>query len=108
MDKRLYNALDSIRKGIEDLEEAEKNMRVLSSSEKPLFSQLCLRAEGRSVKEREWKAYVTEDWKNHATAFVDAQVEFNKALRKYELKLKAYDAEHLTYKNEGAAIKRQV
>lgn len=107
MDQRLYDRLEKIEESIKALETVEHRYLTLEANRKPLYSQLFLRAEGRNVAEKEAQAYDSKDWRAFASALVDTESAYNRERRMYELRLKAYDAEHLTFKNEAPAIKRQ-
>lgn len=107
MDDRLFKRLEKIESSIELLRDAEHTFLTLEANRKVLAAQLYLKAEGKNVAEKEANAYATLDWRNFAAAHVDAETNFNRERRMYELRLKAYDAEHLTFKNEAPVIKRQ-
>jgi hypothetical protein len=107
MDDRLYKRLEKIEQSIDELRDVEKRFLALEANRKPLYSQLFLKAEGKNIAEREAEAYNSKDWRDFAAALVDAESDFNHERRMYELRLKAYDAEHLTLKTEVPVIKRQ-
>lgn len=107
MDDRLYKRLEKIESSIEDLREAERAFLELEANRKVLYSQLFLKAEGKNVAEREAAAYASDDWIKFMAGHVEAESAFNHERRMYELRLKAYDAEHLTFKNEAPVIRRQ-
>lgn len=107
MDDRLYKRLEKIEASIDSLRAVEKLYLMLEANRKPLYSQLFLRAEGKNVAEKEAQAYDSKEWRDFATGLVQAESDFNHERRMYELRLKAYDAEHLTFKNETPAIRRQ-
>lgn len=107
MDDRLFKRLEKIEQSIDEMREIEKKYLALEASRKPLYSQLFLKADGKNVAEREAEAYNSKDWRYFAAGLVEAESDFNHARRMYELRLKAYDAEHLTLKTETPVIKRQ-
>lgn len=107
MDERLFKRLEKIEDSITELREVEKRYLALEATRKPLYSQLFLQAVGKSVADREATAYNSADWRDFAAGLVEAESDLNHARRMYELRLKAYDAEHLTYKNEQPVIRRQ-
>jgi hypothetical protein len=107
MDARLYQRLEKIEESIAKLREAERRFLTLEANKKPLYSQLFLTAEGKNVAEREATAYNSEQWRHFIGGLVQAETDFNHERRMYELRLKAYDAEHLTLKTETPVIKRQ-
>lgn len=107
MDDRLYKRLEKIEHSIEKLREVEKTYLDLEATKKPLYSQLFLAAKGKNVAEKEAEAYDSQDWRDFVSGLVEAESAFNYERRMYELRLKAYDAEHLTLKTETPVIKRQ-
>ncbi len=107
MDSRLEERLERIQSALERLRESEKIFLTLEANRKAMFSQLFLKAQGKSVAEKEANAYASADWINFMTAHVDAESDFNSDRRLYELRLKAYDAEHLTLKTEAPVIRKQ-
>lgn len=107
MDDRLYKRLEKIEASIDQLREVEKKFLALEAHKRPLYSQLFLKAEGKNVAEREAQAYNSPEWRNFAAGLVEAESDYNHERRMYELRLKAYDAEHLTLKTESPVIKRQ-
>lgn len=107
MDDRLFKRLEKIEQSIELLRQSEKIFLQLEANKKPLFSQLFLKADGKNNAEKEAAAYDSKDWRDYANGLVIAEVDFNYQRRLYELRLKAYDAEHLTLKTETPVIKRQ-
>ena len=107
MDDHLYERLKKIEEQVERLEKIEKQYLYLDAHKKIMFSSLFLEAEGKSVAEREAFVYASDKWKNFIDGAVEAETQYLREKRLLELKLKAYDAAHLTFKVEGAAIKRQ-
>jgi hypothetical protein len=95
MDKRLEERLSRWLTQIEEVHAKELAWRKLDASEKSLLAELTLKAEGKSHAERETRALASQSWKD-----------FSHAKRLLELKAKAYDAEHVTYKIENEAVKR--
>lgn len=107
MDDRLYKRLEKIEESIDNLREVEKQFLTLEANKKALYSELFLRAEGKNVAEKEATAYSSKAWRDFSAGLVAAESDFNHERRMYELRLKAYDAEHLTLKTETPVIKRQ-
>lgn len=107
MDERLYKRLEKIETSIVELRPIEKAFLTCEANRKPLYSQLFLKSDGKNVAEKEARAYDTQDWRDFAAGHVEAEEAYNFARRMYELRLKAYDAEHLTLKTETPVIKRQ-
>jgi len=107
MDDRLYKRLEKLEEQIETLRDAEKQFLALDAHKKVLAAQLFLKADGKNVAEREASVYASDDWIVFSKGHVEAESSYNHERRRYELRLKAYDAEHLTLKTEAPAIKRQ-
>lgn len=107
MDTRLAERLDKLADQIDTLRDAEKAFLELDAHKKVLAAQLYLKTDGKSVAEREAAVYASVDWKNFCAGLVEAESAYNHERRRYELQLKAYDAEHLTLKTEVPVIKRQ-
>jgi hypothetical protein len=107
MDDRLYVRLEKIEESIETLRKVERAFLMLEANKKVLAAQLYLKAEGKNVAEKEAQAFSTNDWINFSKGLAEAESAFNHERRMYELRLKAYDAEHLTLKTETPAIRRQ-
>lgn len=107
MDQRLNERLEKLADQIDKLRDAEKVFLELDAHKKVLAAQLYLKAEGKSVAEKEALVYASGDWVNFSIGLVEAESAFNHERRRYELQLKAYDAEHLTLKTEVPVIRRQ-
>lgn len=107
MDDRLFKRLEKIEESIDKLRQVETEFLQLEAHKKVLYSQLFLKAKGKNVAEKEAEAYDSQDWRDFADGLVRAESAFNYERRMYELRLKAYDAEHLTLKTETPVIKRQ-
>lgn len=107
MDSRLNDRLEKLADQIDKLREVERVFLELDANRKPLYSQLFLHAEGKNIAEREALAYNSRDWRDFTAGLVEAESAFNHERRRYELQLKAYDAEHLTLKTEVPVIRRQ-
>jgi hypothetical protein len=108
MDARLDERLISIADQIDELREAERAFLNLEAHRKVLAAQLYLKADGKNVAEKEANVYASQDWRDFMKGHVAAETAYNHERRMYELKLKAYDAEHLTLKTETPVIRRQV
>lgn len=107
MDDRLRKRLEKLEAQIDKLREAEAKFLALDAHKRPLYSKLFLGAEGKNVAEREAQAYNSKEWRDFSAGHVEAESEYLYERRRYELQLKAYDAEHLTLKTESPVIKRQ-
>lgn len=108
IDDRLLRRLDIIEKYLATLTDAEETYLELEANRKITWAQLYLKTAGKNVAEREAMVYASDDWRDFMAGHVSAESKFNHAKREYELRLKAYDACHLSVKNELPAIKRQV
>jgi hypothetical protein len=106
MDSRLFDRLKKIEDSIDALRVAEKAYLSLEANRKAMLAQLTLKAVGKSHAERETIALASEEWRDFIGGHVEAESNFNHERRMYELRLKAYDAEHLTLKTEAPVIKR--
>lgn len=107
MDSRLEERLTKVSVQIDKLRETERVFLTLEANRKVMAAQLYLRAEGKSVAEKEANVYASESWTAFIAGHVEAESAYNHERRRYELMLKAYDAEHLTLKTETPAIRRQ-
>lgn len=107
MDSRLQKRLERLEAQIERLRDAERIFLQLEAHKKVLAAQLFVKAEGKNVAEREAATFSSDDWITFSNAHYEAETDFNYERRRYELQLKAYDAEHLTLKTETPVIKRQ-
>ena len=108
MDSRLDAQLRKIDEHIKRLFLVEHQFLELDGNKKSLLAALTIQAEGKSHAEKEAKALASEDWKDFVQGHAMKEAEFNRERRRYELLLKAYDAEHLSFKTETQAIKRQL
>lgn len=107
MDQRLSSRLTKLARQIKILEEAERASMLIDTHEKILFSELFLTFKG-SIAEREALVYATPQWQEFVKGQVNANVEYNKAKRYYELLDKAFQAEYLSFKIDSQAISRGV
>ena len=107
MDRRLADRLNEIDSQLEKLRQCEMHFLDLEAHRKVLAAQLFIKADGRSVAEREAQVYSSQEWIDFSGGHAQAETEFNHERRRYELLLKAYDAEHLTLKTETPVIRRQ-
>lgn len=107
MDKRLGARLKKIEEQIETLSAVEKDFLNLDAHKDVLFAELFRKSAGKSVADREADVYASQEWRDFSKGLAETQAEFHRQRRWYELRLKAYDGEHITYKVENAAILRQ-
>lgn len=108
MDSRLKERLNKIGQRIDQLKKVEKEALFLEAHKKVLYSQLFLKAKGKSIAEREANVYASQDWQEFISGLIEAQTNYNEAKRLYELNQNAYLAEHATYKIEASAIQKGV
>jgi hypothetical protein len=106
MDERLRDRLVKISHQIDRLKAVEEPWLNLKASKESEFGLLYLSTTG-SVAEREAKVYTSSEWTDFSKALVQAEVQFNRERRMLDLQLKAYDAEHLSFKIDHSAIARQ-
>jgi len=106
MDRSLADRLNDLWKQSDVLKSAEEAFLRLEAERKPLFSMLFLKAEGKSVADREAVAYNSSDWADFVAGHVAAETAFNYERRKFEILEKAYLAEHATYKIDDRSIRK--
>lgn len=107
MDERLLDRLSKINEQIDQLAVEEERYLALKAHEDALYSILFIKAQGNN-EQRKAEVLASSEWQAFQQGYVASQVLYQKARRQYELKLKAYDAAHLSFKNEYPAIKRQL
>lgn len=108
MDKLLEERLFKISDQIEVLKKVELLFFHFSAHEKVLFASLFSKAKGKSIEDRKSEVYKNDEWIDFSKALSVSNADYLEERRKYELKLKAFDAAYLTYKIENMAIKRGV
>ena len=106
MDTELKDRLQKWHTQIDAVAESSRTYLGLEASEKPLYSQLFLGAQGKSIAEREAHAYASDAWRDFSNGLVVAKTEFNRQMHMLELKKKAFDAAYLTAKLENDGLKR--
>lgn len=107
MDARLYKRLKRIEEHLETLWITEKEFLYLDAHKKVLFAELYRSVDGKSVADKEAAAYASDDWRDFIRGLSEKEAQYNAEKRRYELLIKAYDAEHLTLKTEHPVINRQ-
>ncbi len=108
MDDSLRDRLIKIDEQTKKLYEVERMFLLLDAHKRVLAAELFIKAEGKNVAEKEALVYSSQDWINFSKGLAEAESSFNYEKRQYELKLKAFDACYLSYKQEGAAIRRSI
>lgn len=106
MDSKLRARLEKLEEQHHVLCPIVEMLKELEANEKPLFSKLFLQTKG-TVAEREAMVYASEDWVNFSRGLNDVKAQFINEQRWFEIRQKAYDAEHLTLKTEVPVIRRQ-
>ena len=106
MDQQLQDRLHKWRKQIDVVRKAEELLFNLEASEKALFGKLFLGFDGKTVQERESKAYSSEVWKEFKRGLAAAKAKHNYEKRMLELKVKAYEAVYLQYKIDNDYLRR--
>jgi len=105
MDRTLHEKLTGWHKQIEIVRKAEEKYFLLEASEKGLAAKLFAKSTGNNAKERESNALNCYDWNTFKKGLALAKSKYNHEKRILELKMKAYESEHATYKLEGQAIR---
>jgi len=108
MDAILGERLNKIAKQIKALRDLEEGFFRLEAHEKVLFGSLFSKVEGKSIEDRKAAVHSSKPWADFTLGLSIAHAEYLEAKRTYELKLKAFDAEYLTFKIEEQAIRRGV
>jgi hypothetical protein len=108
MDKCLFDRLKKIEDHIGVLKSIESRYLQLLAHEKVLFAKLFTSVGPGSIEDRKQAVYASQAWIDFADGLAECEASHLESKRLYELKLKAYDAEHLTFKVEAPAIKRQL
>lgn len=103
----LDHSLANWEKQIHELEGVEAKALTLDASEKALYSDLFLRAEGKTVAEKEAWVYTRKEWKEFKLGQVAATTLYNKGKRELSLNQKRFDAEYLKQKIEYELAHRQ-
>lgn len=106
MDFRLNKRKTNIENRIEDLQEAEEVLLNLEASEKTIYANLFLKAEGKNIDERKSKVETNQEYIDFKKGLAVAKVKVNRLKRLYDLSLRAGDWEYGTYKIESEAIKK--
>lgn len=102
----LQKRLESIHALIAELKTAEEVYFFQEAHKDVLYSSLFKASIGGSIAEREAGVYVSDSWKNFSKSLASAHATYNEMRRKYELRMKAFDAEYLSVKIDGQIIPR--
>jgi len=106
MDSRLRESLRRWQNHIDALKKIEEKFFILEASEKPTYSLLFLRSDGKNISEREANVYVHEDWQTFSEGLKRAHADYLHHKRTLEIRAKEFDAEYLSVKLEGQNIER--
>lgn len=104
MDSRLNERLHKWDLQIEEVSKVEEEFFVLEGTEKSLEGQLFLESPGRTIDEKKSCAYDSKEWREFKKALAEKKSRYNKERRILDLRIKAYEAEYLTYKIESEII----
>ncbi len=107
MDVRLNKKLMDIEKHLDRLRLTEEAFLFLEAHSEVLPAQLFVKAEGRSIADKEAQVYSSQAWIDFSRAHAQAKSDFNHARRQYELLLKKFDGAYLSLKTETPVIRRQ-
>lgn len=108
MDSRLKDQLEKVDEHIKKLFLVEHEFLLLDGNKKSLLASLTINSLGKSHAERENRALACADWKAFTVGFAMKEAEYLREKRRYELLLKAFDAEYSTMKIESQVIRRQI
>jgi len=106
MDSRLDERLTAWHNFIDVITKSEGDYLKLEANDKPMFSLLYMKSEGRTVAEKEAYVYSSKEWDQFKKGHIAAKIEYLRDKRKLELLVKAYEATYITYKIEAEAIRR--
>ena len=102
----LQKRLEAIYAIISDLKKSEEEYFLLEAHKDVLFSGLFKKSASGSVADKEAQVYDSEDWHVFSQSLAKAHAAYNEMRRKYELRMKAFDAEYLSVKIDGQIIPR--
>jgi len=110
MDDRLRKRLESVSRQLEIMYQAEETFLSLDGAYEHhlacLFRDVDPSITAAAAREKAAKA--TTQYKEFCEALALAKARFHREKHILDLKMKAYDAEHLTMKVEAPIIKRQL
>ncbi len=108
MDERLRTRLQKIQDQIDVLAKIEGQFLYLKAHKDVLYADLFRLSNEKNVASRDAQVYSSQEWKDFSYGLAKTEAEYSKQRRMYELRLKAYDAEHLSFKIEAPVVKRQI
>jgi len=107
MDSRLQEKIALLEERSEELRRHEEVYFDLAGSEKSFEESLFLKARAPTVAERKAIGKTTGEYKVFMTGLAKAKSAYNHAKRRYEIGIKMYDGEHITFKVQENIIRRQ-
>lgn len=105
MDQKLKERLKSWANHLESLKEIELTYLSLKASSESYYSKIYLNQSG-TQKDKEAKTLIDPDWVMVSEGLVASESAYLDARRRLDLKIKAYEAEYMTYKHEMEFIKK--
>lgn len=106
MDSRLEERLIKWHDQLKLLKQVEEKYFLLEASEDSFFSEIYLKAEGKTVSEKEAVTHNNPKWIEFKKGLAAAQSQYNHEKRLLELKIKSYESEYLDLKLSGEYIRR--
>ena len=88
------------------VEQARETFLQMEAGKKPLFADLVLKASAKTIKEREYLAFASEEWGIHSDALVISEHEFYKQQLRLEIIKKRIDFLYLELKMNHDREKR--
>lgn len=106
MDSRLDERLRKWDEQIEVVSKIEEKFFVMEGTEKSLEGQLYLSApmQYKTIDDKRSWAYHNDDWRDFKKTLAEMRAQYNKERRILDLRIKAYEAEYLTFKVEAEII----
>lgn len=104
MDSTLAERLNKLNEQNDILSRKERIFLGLDANKKVMAAQLFLKAQGKSVAEKEAVAFSGEDWQNFVKGLAQVESEYLFERRRFDILEKAFQAEYLTMKRESDII----
>lgn len=108
MDSRLVKRLQSIEAQIDVLYKAEEFYLSLDAAKDHQLATLTAKSDAPSQVAKDMSAKATKEWLTFRQGLATSEAEFHKQKHLLDLKMKAYDGEHLSLKVESPVIGRQI
>lgn len=106
MDSRLMERLGNWHEQLEVVRKAEKIYFKFEARSKTEEARGFLKAEGKTNEERKAKALASEEMEAFRLEWFELNAEYLHQRRVLDHMIKEFDAEYITYKQEGDAIKK--